>query len=336
VNAAQPEDTGLQDALRDALRETTGDPRADEFLRSTLLAGIVGTNQELLDVYEYEAGPEQAEFDIHLEGSGVDEHATNAKNFANFILGISEAVKETAKSRAGKGRYSEGLQIEGATPGSVRVVLKAPTPTVDPNQHVDPASSESTVDSDALRSIAAILTHASDSNPNSPLIAEIASLPKSARQGLKRAIKSSRRAGWSIDGTVRQRRIGSEAVSLSPAGASRLELELNSRVETTKTETLRGQIDGFRRSLGTLYFFPENRPQLQAAVSDSVLAARVAELFARPEQTVEAIFTVVESHLPGDTGSLRQSRALLSIKSIGAGGVQTVTNVVPGHDGNSK
>ncbi|MEW1882174.1 hypothetical protein AB0O58_21040 [Rhodococcus sp. NPDC080181] len=305
--------------LRVALQYTTGDDEADRALRGSLLAGIVGDNQELLNVFVEEAGPEQAEFDVHLDGPGVENNATSAKSFSAFVAGLSEAVKETAKHRAGKGRYSEGLLIEGATPGSVRVVLRAPTPKIDPTQQVDSRTTASSVDSDALRSIAAILSHASDPDVDSPLVAEIADLPKGARKGLRRAIRSSRQAGWTIDGTVRQRRVGLSTVALTPNGATRLELELDSRVDSQKSETMIGTIDGFRRSIGTLYFIPEGRPPISAAVLDNTLAIQVAQLAAQEGATVRAIFNVVESRLPGDPGVSRQSRSLISIRSLELG-----------------
>lgn len=307
-------DSSVQNKLRAALRYSTGDPASDELMRGSIRAGIVGNDLELMDVYEQEVGPEQAEVDLHLDGPGVDEHATSAKRFADFIAGISEAVKETAKHRAGKGRYTEGLLIEGATPGSVRVVLKAPRPKIDPDATIDERTSASSVDSDALRSIAAILTHASDPEPDSPLVAEIADLPPRARDGLRRAIRSSRKAGWIVDGTMRQRRIGLQPIHLSSDGATRLSIELDSRIESTRQERLVGRIDGFRRSLGTIYFAPEGRAIITAGVIESEITTKVTELFTDPDAEIEAVFNVVESRLPGDKSQVRTSRTLTSIR----------------------
>ncbi len=307
------------DELRAALQYSTGDERSDAYIRGTLRAGIVGNDPVLIDIYEQEAGPEQAEVDLHLEGEGVTDHSTNAHDFAAFVSGISEAVKETAKGRAGKGRYTEGLLIEGATPGSVRVVLRAPTPRIQKNQTADERTLASTIDSDALRTIAAIMTHASDTDPDSPFAAELAGLPIKARKGLKRAVKQSRKAGWVIGGTVRQRKIGAAQVQLTSFGAIRLSIELDSGVERVTTETAVGRIDGFRRSLGTLYFIPAGGKGITAGVTDSEVAAKVTDLFADPDAEVEAVFSVVERQLPSSTSAVSRSRVLTSIRQLHTG-----------------
>ncbi|MBJ8342822.1 hypothetical protein JGU71_28420 [Antrihabitans sp. YC3-6] len=305
--------------LRAALEYSTGDPKSDDYIRGSLRAGVVGDDPYLVDIFEQVVGPEQAEVDLHLTGPGVRNHSTNAHHFAQFVSGISEAVKETAKEMAGKGRYSEGLVIEGATPGSVRVVLRAPEPKVVQDQTIDERTAASSVDSDALRAIAAILTHASDKDPNSPFVAELAELPVKARRGLKRAVTQSRKAGWLIEGTVRQRQIGAGTVLLSAEGAMRLALQLESGTEKRTTEKAIGRIDGFRRSLGTLYFIPDGGQPFIAGVKDSSVATRVTELFVDPDEMVEAIFHVVESLLPGAGAVTRRSRVLVSIKRSDVG-----------------
>lgn len=306
--------------LRAALQYSTGDPASDEMMRETIRAGVVRDDFELMNIFEQEVGPEQAEVDLHLDGPGVQGHSTNAKQFSDFISGISEAVKQTAKYRSGKERYSEDLLIEGATPGSVRVVLKVPPRAVTPGQTVDTETSASTVDSEALRSIASILTHASDPDPESPLIAEVADLPPQARTGLLRAIRTTREAGWTVSGTVKQRKVGLQQVQLSSAGATRLSIELKSSVDKVTFETATGKIDGFRRSLGSLYFIPDGRPPVIANVIDSTLASKVTALFGDPDLEVRVRFKVTESHLPGDAKQTRKTRTLEMIERVEAQG----------------
>ncbi|BBY43237.1 hypothetical protein [Mycolicibacterium celeriflavum] len=287
--------------------------------------GIVGDNPVLVDIFERIAGPDQAEVDLHLEGPGVENHATNAKYFAQFVSGISDAVKETAKARAGKGRYSEHLLIEGVGPGSVRVVLRAPTPTVPEGDRPIDEISASSVDSDALRSIVAILTHASSDDDESPLVAELLDLPPQARRGLKRATKTTNEAGWNIRGSIRQRNVGAEDVALTPQGAFRLRQGLDAQVESRTEETMAGNIDGFRRSLSTLYFQPENSARIiQAAVFDPEIAAAITDLFSEPDLMVEVVFEVIESYLPGDKTHPRRSRSVQSIRRIGVGRQLTI------------
>ena len=222
----------LEGLLSAALQSALDDTPANAITRMQLRTGIVGDNAQLIDVFERIAGPDQAEVDLHLEGPGVDVHATNAHYFAQFVSGVSEAVKETAKARLGKGRYSEHLLIEGVGPGSVRVVLRAPSPPADDSQpNIDPSILASTVDSDALRSIAAVLSHASSEEDDSPLIAQLHDLPPTARRGLIRAARTTSEAAWSIKGSIRQRNIGASEVLLTPQGAQRLQQSLSAAIE---------------------------------------------------------------------------------------------------------
>jgi hypothetical protein len=240
------------------------------------------------------------------------------------VSGISEAVKETAKAIAGKGRYSENLLIEGAGPGSVRVVLRAPDPvaphTEGEKTEPHPLIPGSTVDSEALRSIAAILTHASSEDEESPLMAELSRLPNRARVGLRRAAKSTNDAGWDIKGSIRQRNFGATEVALTHGGAFRLRQGLDATVESRADEVLSGYIDGFRRSLSTLYFQPDRGGRIvQAAVIDPDTAAAISELFADPDSLVEVVFDVVSTFMPGDEMRPQRSRAVKSIRRLASG-----------------
>ena len=134
------------------------------------------------------------------------------------------AVKETAKDIANFPRYNAGLLIEGASPGSVRVVLKAPTPPT--TEDLPPSTSVSSVDSEALRRIARVMTLASEADENTsddePLDAAIQQLPIKAQTKLKSAADQAIKTNWEIDGSIRQRHHGRDRVELSPRGASRL------------------------------------------------------------------------------------------------------------------
>lgn len=310
-------DRELEASLLDALRYTSGDPNSDRAVRESIRAGIVGNDDELIDIYEREVGPEQAEVDLHLEGPGVANNATNARQFSLFVSGLSEAVKETAKARAGRKSYRDNLLIEGATPGSVRVVLRVAKPTIPQGQTVDPSTVASSVDSDALRTVASILVHASDPDLDTPLAAEIAELPMKARTALKRVANASQHGGWGVRGSIRQRQIGAANLELTTDGAMRLRLELEQAQETRRTERRVGTIDGFRWSLGTLYFDPLDSPAFTAGVMESRVAQDVTRLMNDPDLRVAAEFDVVESFLPGDQTRSRVSRVLTGIRPLG-------------------
>ncbi|OBJ15182.1 hypothetical protein [Mycobacterium sp. 1245801.1] len=317
-------DHELEASLVDALRYSSGNADSDRVLHESIRAGIVRDDADLLNIYEREVGPEQAEVDLHLVGPGVEANAANAHQFTRFVSGISEAVKETAKARAGRKSYRENLLIEGATPGSVRVVLRVATPTVPKGQTVDDATAASTVDSDALRTVASILALASDPDLDTPLAAEIAELPVKARTALKRVANASQQGGWAVRGMIRQRRVGAAGLELTNDGATRLRIELEVAQEKRRKETRIGTIDGFRWSLGTLYFNPVGAQAFTAGVMESRVAQEVTRLMNNPELQVSADFDVVESYLPGDQTRSRVSRVLTGIRPRGMQGEITV------------
>ncbi len=313
-------DRELEASLVDALRYTSGDQNSDRAVRESIRAGIVGDDAALINIYEREVGPEQAEVDLHLFGPGITDHTANARQFSLFVSGLSDAVKETAKTRSGHLRYPDNLLIEGASPGSVRVVMRVAPPPIAKGQQVDEATATSSVDSDALRTVAAILAHASDSDLDTPLAAEIAELPPKARTALRRVANASQQGGWGVRGTIRQRRVGASELELTPEGATRLRIELDQNQEKRRTETLSGTIDGFRWSLGTLYFNPVDpvdAPGFSAGVIESRVAQAVTRLMNDPSLRVSADFDVVESYLPGDQTRTRVSRVLTDVRPLG-------------------
>lgn len=318
----------LEASLVDALRYSSGDLDSDRVVRESIRAGIVRDDADLLNIYEREVGPEQAEIDLHLVGPGIEANAANARQFSLFVRGISDAVKETAKARAGRQRYRDNLLIEGATPGSVRVVLRVAAPGVPEHQTVDDATAASSVDSDALRTVAAILAHASNPDFDTPLAAEIAELPIKARTALKRVANASQHGGWAVRGMIRQRRVGAANLELTNDGATRLRIELEAAQEKRRKETRVGTIDGFRWSLGTLYFDPVDAQAFTAGVMESRVAQEVTRLMNNPELRVSADFDVVESYLPGDQTRSRVSRVLTGIRPLGVQGAITVVGPI--------
>jgi hypothetical protein len=81
-------DRDIEASLVKALRYTSGDPNSDHAVRASIRAGIVGDDTDLIDIYEREVGPEQAEVDLRLDGPGVENSATNAS-----VLSLCERVE---------------------------------------------------------------------------------------------------------------------------------------------------------------------------------------------------------------------------------------------------
>lgn len=301
--------------LRRAVRGARRNPVTADFELGQIYGGLVIGNETLEKVWQEETAPEQAELDLHLGGPNVPAHVTNARLFARFVAGISKTVKETAKAKAGRKSYSERLLVEGATPGSVRVVFRAPNPA--PRYSVDNNPAEgteaSTVDSDALRRVATVFALSSDNDPESPLYSELRDLPDPARAALKRIANLTIHAGWEIEGHVRQRHFGADSVTFGPAAAVRLRFELESIPEQVVIETLSGRLDGFRRSLGTVYIIPDIGRAIPVVVQTPELLRTVSALAADPDIRVVATMEVVRATSPDNEKMIRISRTLLEI-----------------------
>lgn len=306
-------------ALQAALRSTTGVPAVDRASNLSLLHGVVGDDPALLQIWYQEAGPEQVELDLHLGGEGVDGHSTNAQHFGTFISKISESVKETAKDIAGRKAYSHELLVEGAMPGSVRVVLKAPERHAE-NQH--PSTATSSIDSQALRRIAQVVTIASDTDEveDDALDAAVQQLPIKARRALGSAVDTARRAGWEVEGSIAERRRGFDPVKLTSRGAAKLSTVLRAAQEKHTTEEAFGVIDGLKYSLGIMWFAPETGGRsFAAAVPDDAELSHVATLAADHDLRVRAIFDAYESIAEGGESVIKRSRVLRSVEPAPSG-----------------
>lgn len=301
--------------LRSAFQSSVGESRFAELARTSLRALVDPADDDETQVYLEETAPEQAELDLHLTGSGVLGHATNAHSFSQFVSGISEAVKETAKALAGKGSYTEGLLIEGAAHGSVRLVLRAPQPVTEETP-IDGVTNVTSVDSRALLQVGSLLSHAGEEGDDSPLLAELRQLPAAARRGLKRASKSADSAGWQIDGVVRQRGRGADRIRLSRDGTRRLISALDDETAETSYERLFAKIDGARQSINSVWFAPDTGgTPIRAGVPDGELLKKVARLGADPDGLVEAVFQVLTSTTSGASPRTQKSRVLVAVEA---------------------
>jgi len=304
------------DHFRSALRASSGTTMADELTRASILNGIVRDDHDLFDIYIKEVGPQQAVLDIHLEGEGVSNHSTNAESFAKFVLGLSDAVKETAKAEVGAQRAASELLIEGALPGSVRVVLKAP-PVEELNNFIE--ETPSSLQSRALRKISQVLSIASDEDElvSETLDASVQSLPVKARKRLSAAVGQALSSSWSLKGALEQRKYGVEDLTIDSRSAAKLKVALERGHEEPSIEKFVGTIDGVRRSGGIMWFKPDDKPVFAATVKDDALLQRVAELNALEDQQVSAIFDVLTVFDQGDSAAFKKSRTLISINTSG-------------------
>lgn len=320
--AAHPFPT-LNEAVIDALTHLDfGSSYSPERIRDE----VVGDDPVLLNTFELLRGPDQAELDLHLEGPGVKGHATDARHFSKFISKVTAAVAEASKADKTHARARAGLLIEGATPGSVRVVFKS-APAFVKSSAASMGSDElfdvgqkSTSDSVALREIANILSSASDADTiaDEELGAALGLVPANAHHLLFEAISTAASADWQISGSVRQRGIGRRNVTLTKRGASRLNTLLRPVSETIETLELRGILDGYKPSEARMWIRPEGlQRSLVVLVQTPELLRQVKELNAVSEDVRVAITVNVKQRRSKSSGQVQStSRDLVSVVPI--------------------
>ncbi|UTT51071.1 MULTISPECIES: hypothetical protein [Rhodococcus] len=312
-----------EDLLRAAIRyERDHFPETADFSLGQMYVSTVQGDVALEHVWEEETAPEQAELDLHLTGPGVLDHSTNADHLVDFVSGINKAMKAIARQRLGMRSHPRNLLIEGVSPGSVRLVLRAqagppPNPKTDNNPMPGTERQGTNVDSEALRTIARLFTNASDTGGAPSILAEVRDLPQSARQALRKSVEASRKGDWEIDGLIRQRKLGASPVSFTRQGAMVLRQELVEHEYDIERQWSIGTIDGFRRSLGTFYFTPNvGGRSVAVSVFDSGILAKAAALAATEDVQVMAHLETIRALDGPEKAKPTTSRLLLDIKSV--------------------
>lgn len=311
-------------ALRAALQATSGDERLDDLLRGSLFSAIAG-DDAMVRVFREETAPEQALLDLHLTGDSVHQHATNAVKFANFVRKMALAVKWTAKQIANADSYQERVLIEGAAPGSVRLVLRVPdSPTT---QDDLPGSAVPSADSVAMRRISRVFTNAStdDTGAADTLLAQIQQLPEAAKQELRRAVDEVLRAGWDVQGELVQRHFRTEEVQLTRRGAEMLYKAIRTEAGPPERVVRIGVFDGLRYQRGIAYFMPRDArggPTFSAAVDEHDLLRRIALLTGQVDSHGHQVMVRAEfdefTERAESGVQVRHSRVLKSFSELGS------------------
>lgn len=278
--------------IREAAREHGWDERTTQFALGQTYAGTVKGDAELEAVWSAETGPAQARLDLHLTEGSVQGHAAPADKFAALVAGVADATREVARKRLGRRGHPSALLVRGAAPGSVRLVLEvaAHADDTNPGSMVD----TSTVDSEALRQVAAILANADDMSDDSTITAQIGPLSGQARKALRRAADQIAAQHWHVTGTLEQRGFAPAEVAISPAGASRLAVELQQAPLAPKPTTLFGQVDGTIDIEGIVWFKPEVGRRFRCTATDQEVA-QAALALQQGHPRVQADFLVYES-----------------------------------------
>ncbi|GAB5901096.1 hypothetical protein [Mycolicibacterium mageritense] len=304
------------DLLRAAIQETRDaaprfgwDNRTIQFALSQMYAGTVQGRPELEKVWAKETGPTQARLDLHLTEGSVEGHTAPADQFAKLVSGVAEATKEVTKKRLGRDRYASTVLVRGVGAGSVRLVLEIPPHEDDGRQ--DSMGELSTVDSESLRQVAAILASADDLTEDSPLTAQIGPLSGNARKALRRAARQIADQHWQVGGRIEQRGFDPSDITITPAGARRLVVELDQAEPAPNPVTLFGQVDGTIDIEGIVWFKPEAGKRFRSVAVDQDIAQAALNL--QPgHPRVKADFVVYES-LSASDDVLKRSWELRSI-----------------------
>jgi hypothetical protein len=214
--------------------------------------------------------------------------------------------------------------IEGAAPGSVRVVFKSAPAFVKKSAMPGPgadilfdAGETSTSESVALREIANILSSASDADnfADAELGAALGLVPAGAHNLLFEAISTAASAEWEISGSVRQRGIGRREVTLTKRGASRLTTLLRPMKETVETLELRGTLDGYKPSEARMWLRPkDSQRSLVVLVQTPDLLRQVKDLNAVSEEVNVAVTVKVIQWQSVSSGQVQSTtRDLVSV-----------------------
>lgn len=304
------------DLLRAAIQETREaahqygwDEKTTQFALGQMYAGTVKGHPELEKVWGKETGPSQARLDLHLTEGSVEGHTAPADRFAKLVSGVAEATKEVTKKRLGRKQYSSALLVRGVGRGSVRLVLEIPPH--DDDDRADSMGELSTVDSESLRQVAAILANADDMTEDSPLTAQIGPLSGNARKALRRAARQIADQHWHVDGRIEQRGFDPSDIAITPAGARRLVVELDQAEPAPKPVTLYGSVDGTIDIEGIVWFQPEAGRRFRSVAVDQEVAQAALNLQPGHPRT-KAEFVMYES-LSASDDVLKRSWELRSI-----------------------
>ncbi len=295
---------------REAAHEYGWDEQTTLFALGQMYTGTVKGRPDLEKIWSKETGPTQARLDLHLTEGSVEGHTAPAAKFAKLVSGVAEATKEVAKKRLGRQQYTSNLLVRGVGAGSVRLVLEIPPH--DDDSRSDSMGDLSTVDSESLRQVAAILANADpDPTDDSTLTAQIGPLSGNARKALRRAARQIAEQQWHVVGRIEQRGFEPAGIAVSPAGARRLEVELSQSNPEPKPVTLFGRVDGTIDIEGIVWFRPEAGKRIKAVTVDQDVAQAALNL--QPgHPRVKADFVVYES-LSANEDVINRSWELRSI-----------------------
>lgn len=305
--------------LRAAIRESSGDSPSARLARSSLMA-LIADDPVGQRILEEETGPEQVQMELHLEKGSIQHHAGPADPVGRFISNLAKGAAAVARQRSGNKRHKNRILLEGVAPGSLSITLRAPDTDNLPRTEAEPidGTSASNIESEALRSLAAVF-HAAEDSVTDPEVSNlsglIATLPAPARAALKTATTIANNQQWTVTGVISQRSYPNERFALDPQAMGQLVTSLKTKESEPERREATGYIDGFKYTRSQLFFQEAGaKASYSVAVGNELLMLKVASLATDPERKVRV---GIDFFTSGDEeGNVVQGRVLAWIQPV--------------------
>lgn len=281
--------------------------------------------QPYLDAFEEATAPPQTQLDIHLTGPGVRGHEADANQLGLFLRHLSSAAKNLAKDLMETGGFTpQGITVQGFQPGSVRIVLNAPsakapdeaTPEAE-GEDVGLFEEEQTLESKALWKLGAVFTESSNEDTiDEADPALISSMSPKTRRDLKSAVNVLKKNNWEIEGTAMVRGAKKHKVELTARGANKLSETLKLEQPVVNSRKFAGTFTGHKAwEKHELYFKPDVGAEITLKSLDLQLLKQAADLTTDQDNRVEIIYQETQSvNLDGQIIPGKVSRELRAIK----------------------
>lgn len=303
-----------------------GAPEDNLFLQSLEASAFLHDDPKpYLEAFEEATAPPQTQLDIHLTGPGVRGHEADANQLGLFLRHLSSAAKNLAKDLMETGAFKpQGITVQGFQPGSVRIVLNAPSAKVSKEaipetkgEEVGIFEEEQTLESKALWKLGAVFTESSNEDTiDEADPALISSMSPNTRKDLKNAINVLKKNNWEIEGTAAVRGARKQKVELTARGANKLSETLKLDKPVVDSKKAAGTFTGHKAwEKHELYFKPDAGTEITLKSLDLQLLKQAADLTTEQDNRVEIIYLETQSvNLDGQIIPGKVSRELLSIK----------------------
>lgn len=258
--------------------------------------------------------PRQARLELHMTGQGVEGHGVDADCFSTFLSRFGDALAITARSLARRSHRASQFVFAAVEPGSLTFELQARDLPTRHDEELPVPVDSSSVDSDALRAVTAALTN-SATGADEALNSAISALPRDARAKLYKAMEQVAKAGWTIDGSLRQTDFTPVALRLPLEATGRLRRALEAKSESLEQRVIDAEISGFRREEGLIWLQPMNgEPRFPAAASTHEVL-REARRAGAIDGTIVRAHVRIETRAPkGGAATLKISRTITELE----------------------